>query len=265
MNDASNRQEKILCALGFSFKRGGAHTARTIMLDELSKLFPYVGQADAPKSAYEKAIIGDNCLGKRSGKTRALTFHHLVDLYALNPSVALFRTMRFFWQRDAAGQPLIALLCAYARDSVLRSASSFILSTAEGATVSRKSVETQIDDHEPGRFSEITLKSTAQNIDSSFTKSGHLTGRVKKIRTLAIPTAGSVAYALFLGYLAGERGQALFNSEYVKLLDCSAERAMELAEVASRKGWIVFKRIGSVVEVLFPKLIPQEETENLHE
>ena len=34
-----------------------------------------------------------------------------------------------------------------------------------------------------------------------------------------------------------------------------------LAEEASRKGWIVFKRVGVVIEVLFPNLINQEEKE----
>ncbi len=49
-----------------------------------------------------------------------------------------------------------------------------------------------------------------------------------------------MAYALFLGYLTGNRGQD-FQTEYVKLLDCSAEQALDLAESAAYKGWIVLK------------------------
>jgi hypothetical protein len=65
--------------------------------------------------------------------------------------------------------------------------------------------------------------------------------------------------------LSGVRGQALFQTEYIKLLDCTFDKAVELAEEASRKGWIVFKRIGDVIEVLFPNLINQEDMEKLRE
>jgi len=68
-----------------------------------------------------------------------------------------------------------------------------------------------------------------------------------------------------LRYLASARGKALFRTEYVKLLDCSFNKAIELAEVASRKGWIVFKRVGDVIEVLFPNLITAQEMEWLRE
>ncbi len=265
MNDIDVRRIKALSEVGFSFERGGAHSSRTIMLDELNSLFAYVTQGDAQKNEYLKAIVEDNCLAKRSGKNRALTFRHLVDLYALDFRVVLFRALRFFWQRDPDGRAMNALLCAYARDSVLRSASKFIIDTPKGATVAREAVEKIIDDSESGRFSEVTLKSTAQHINSSFTKSGHLMGKVKKVRSCALATAGSTAYALFLSYLCGVRGRELFDTEFAKLLDCPFDRMLELTEEASRKGWIVCKRIGTVIEVLFPHLITKEELERLHE
>lgn len=235
------------------------------MLDELESLLAYVSQPDAPKDEYLKAIVEDNCLAKRSGKTRALTYRHLVDLYALDPKIVLFGAMRFFWQRDPDGRALHALLCAYARDSVLRSATEFIINTPEGATVTREALEKLIDDSESGRFSQATLKSTAQNINASFTKSGHLTGKARKVRSRARATAGSTAYALFLGYLCGVRGPELFETEFAKLLDCPFDRLLDLTEEASRKGWIVSKRIGTVIEVLFPNLITKEELERLYE
>lgn len=51
------------------------------------------------------------------------------------------------------------------------------------------------------------LSAIARNASSSWTQSGHLTGRQKKIRTQPIVTVGSVAYALALGYLEGDRCQ----------------------------------------------------------
>jgi hypothetical protein len=252
---------KYPAQFGFSFKRGGAHTSRTMMLKELETLLAYIDRPEANKSDYLRAIDDENCLGKRSGKTRALTYRHLVDLYSLDRANILFRALLFFWNRDPSGKPLLALLCTYARDSIFRSTAPFILKLPEGATITRDSLEEFIDNLEPGRFSKAPLKSTAQNINSTWTQSGHLCGRARKVRSRANPTAGSVSYALLLGYLSGVRGQALFQTEYAKLLDCTFDKAIELAIDASRKSWIVLKRVGDVIEVLFPNLINQEDME----
>lgn len=251
--------------LGFSYERGGVHTARTMMLGELQALLSFVDTADAAKADYLEAIQTANCLGKRSGKTRTLTFRHLVDLYALDPSLLMFRALRFFWYRDVDGQPLLAALCAYSRDPILRATAPFLLGFQEGATLTREAMEQFIDAQEPGRFSRATLKSTAQNINSSWTQSGHLAGRVRKLRARAVATPGSVSMALLLGYVSGLRGESLFKSDYTRILDCSLERTMELAENASRRGWISLKRVGQVVEVLFPNLITAQEMELLRE
>ncbi len=257
----NNKQDRY----GFSYERGGVHTARTMMLAELQALLSYVEKADAPKAEFLEAIQTANCLGKRSGKTRALTYRHLVDLYALDPSLMLFRALRFFWQRDIDGQPLLAALCAYSRDPIFRATASFVLEFQEGATVTREAMEEFIDAQEPGRFSKATLKSTAQNINSSWTQSGHLAGRVRKVRARAVATPGAVSLALLLGYVSGLRGESLLKSDFTRMLDCSFEKTIELAEDASRRGWISLKRVGQVVEVLFPNLITAQEMEWLRE
>ena len=259
------KKNRHLARFGFSFERGGAHTSRTMMLEDLIALLTYVERPDADKRDYVQAIGDENCLGKRSGKTRSLTYRHLVDLYSLDRTNVIFRSLLYLWNRDLDSRPLLALLCTYARDSIFRSTAAFILKFPEGSTITRESLEEFIDSQEPGRFSKATLRSTAQNINSTWTKSGHLLGRVRKVRARANPTAGSVSYALLLGYLTGVRGQALFQSEYIKLLDRTFDKAIELAEEASRRGWIVFKRVSDVIEVLFPNLINQEEMEWLRE
>lgn len=254
-----------LSRFGFRTGRGGGHGARTMMLDELRTLVAFVDDAHTPREAYVKAIEIDNCLGKRSGRTRNITARHLIELYALDPNVALFRSLLFFWKRDEEGQPVLALLCAFARDAILRMSFPFVFQAHETERITREALEEFLDSLEPGRFSKATLKSTAQNINSTWTKSGHLKGKVKKVRSKAKATPGSTAYALFLGYLQGIRGEALFSSEYARLLDCSVDRAIELAEEASRRGWIVLKRVGRVIEVLFPHLITQQEMEWIRE
>lgn len=263
--NAHNKNHNKLARLGFSHERGGVHTARTMMLVELRALLSFVDKADAPKSEYLEAVQTANCLGKRSGKTRALTFRHLADLYALDPDLLVFRALRFFWQRDLDGQPLLAALCAYSRDPILRATAPYVLRLQEGATVAREAMEEFIDGLEPGRFSKATLKSTAQNINSSWTQSGHLAGRVRKVRARAVSTPGTASFALLLGYISGLRGESLFKSDFTRMLDCSFEKTIELAEDASRRGWISLKRVGQVVEVLFPILITAQEMEWLRE
>jgi hypothetical protein len=226
---------------GFRLEKAGVHTSRTMMLEDLQLLLSYISNPDSTKNDYIKAIIEDNCLGKRSGKSRKLAASHLVYLYSLDSSLAVFRSLHYFWNRDFEAQPILALLCAYGRDAL------------------RESLEKYIDKHYLGRLSEATLKSTAQNLNATWTKSGHLSGKVKKVRSRAKATPGSVAYALFLGYLMGIRGESLFNSEYASLLDCSQDQAFEMAEDASRRGWIIFKRVGTIVEVQFPKMLTAKE------
>lgn len=247
-------EEANLQSYGFSGETGGAHASRTIMVDELRRLFDVVQDPFAERDQYRIAIVEENAVGKRSAKTRTLTNRHLADLYGLDPSLLVFRGLRFFWAREVDGQALLALQCAYARDALLRSSASYILSTPEGTTISRESMETHIETVFPNRFSAATLKSTAQNLNSSWTKAGHLSGRAVKIRRRAAPTPGNAAYAVFLGYLAGLRGLSLFGSPYAKLLDCSAERSLELAQLAAQKGWISVNHIGDVFEVSFPSL-----------
>jgi hypothetical protein len=92
-----------LTKFGFRFNRGGTHLSHTMMLEDLSNLLGYINDPNADKKDYLKAIKADNCLGKRSGKTRELTSRHLVGLYSLDTADILFRTLLFFWHRGLAG------------------------------------------------------------------------------------------------------------------------------------------------------------------
>ena len=57
-------------------------------------------------------------------------------------------------------------------------------------------------------------------------------------KSLTHSAPGTVSLALLLGYLTGLRGESLFKSNYTRLLDCSFDKTIELAEDASRRGWI---------------------------
>jgi hypothetical protein len=262
---ATAAPEESLNRFGFSFDRGGAHLARSMMLEDLRRLLGQSTSVAATREDFTQSILGDNCLGKRSASARMLSLRHLRSLYGLDPGIPLFRALRYFWDRDPEAQPLLAFLLATARDSILRHATPFILSLPSGQSLVRSELEASIEAREAGRFSKSTLQSAVRNIAATWTQSGHLQGRSHKLRNAAKPTPGSVAFALLMGYIRGERGERLFQTPSVKLLDCSAENAVQLAETASRRGWIVCKRIGSVIEVLFPSLLTTQEQEWIRE
>lgn len=238
--------------------------SRTIMLDELQMLFDFVDQ-DAFGTDYLEAITESNCLRKNSQSARKLTHRDLVKQYSLSPEQPIFRTFRAFWGREEENKALLALIASHSRDAMLKATTSYILNKSEGSPVSTDSMAEELNNLFPDRFSTGTSRSLARNLNSSWTKSGHLFGRNSKVRAKARATEACVAFSLFLNFLEGERGMELFHTSRMKLLDCSPEKAMELAEGAARKGWIVLKRVSDVVEVQFPGLLTPEEEAWLRE
>ena len=123
---------------------------------------------------------------------------------------------------------------------------------------------TQIAEHirerYPERFRPTTLKSTAQNLASSWTQAGFLSGKVAKRRSRPIVTPVVASYALVLGYLLGLRGKLLLDSIWTQFLDRSTVEVTHLVLEASKQGWLHYKAVGSVVEITFPGLLtPAEE------
>jgi hypothetical protein len=137
----------------FGFKIGvsGAHAARTMMLMDLTALL-----AAAPKEAkredFNRLIVDENLLGKRTTSNRWLTARHLADLYAFDHSVTIFRLLRFFWDADATSRPMLALLCAQARDALLRFSARKVLEMKPGETLTSKNFVDFFNLELPGRF-----------------------------------------------------------------------------------------------------------------
>jgi len=259
------KQLNLMSNFGFSNQLGSVHTKRTMMFSELETLLYYVDIAEASHAEYIDAIVIENCLGKRSVATRKYTANYLTNLYMLDFSYTLYRCLHYLWFKDEPSRPLLALLCAFARDGLLRDSANYILKLQTNSRISKVELEELIDSMHPGRFGQNMLQSLVRNLLSTWTQSGHLLGRSKKTRKTPEVGGGAVTYALLLGYLSGIRGRLLFDSEYIKLLDVSLGRSIELAEEASRKGWLIFKRVDDVMEVLFPKLLSKQELEMIYE
>lgn len=255
----SPEQHTNLENFGFRLDSAGAHTARTIMIPELESLLGVVQIKFASLADYRNAIIADNCLHKRSASNRERTFHNLIILYGLDDEIPIFRLLKTLWQKEPGSLPQMAFLCASMRDKLLRELSPWMISHPEGSQVSRTDLEAQITKLYPDRFSAITLRSTSQNLNASWTQAGYTKGRITKTRIKANPGAAAVTYALLLAYLAGDRGIRLFESDYALLLDCPKDVLLRLAELASRKGWIRMKRIGDVVDISFDPILKEAE------
>jgi len=248
---------------GFRIGDKGTHTSRTIMFKELVLLLEDQ-DPNAPRKAYVSAIIDQNCLGKQTVSTRKLTCQRLSELYGLDPSIPLFRILRYLWQVDETGRPLLALLTALARDPLLRITSLPILQMNTGEELMRQKVKEALRQSVQNRLNNGTLDTVVRNTSSSWTQSGHLTGRVRKYRQRVAPTPIVTTYALLLGYILGARGSGLFSTFWTKVLDTSTEELISLGTDAKRLGFLDLSQAGGVVEVSFTRLFTEDERHLIH-
>lgn len=250
--------ELRLQKFGFKWGDKGTHTSRTIMLSELRAVLGCC-QPDANRGNYLSAIQEDNCLGKRTTATRKLSSQRLSELYALDPEVPLFRIMRQCWYADRDGQPLIALLLCLARDPLLRVTAKPVLRMKPGEELVRQQMTDALNREVKSRLNESTLDKVVRNAGSSWTQSGHLDGRVRKVRRMVKPTVASATFALLLGYLTGSRGTALFETFWAKVLDTAGGDLIQLASDARRLGLLDMSHSGGVVDVAFSRLLGPDE------
>ena len=237
-----------LSIAGFRFGDRGTHTSRTIMLSELSGLLA-AEPIDAVRTEYASAIIEDNVLGKQTMATRRLTNQRLGELYGLDRRLPLFRTLRQLWTIDERGRPIMALLCALARDPLLRSTVKAVLDLPVGAELVRASFLNGIREAVGSRFNDSILDKVARNAGSSWSQSGHLSGRVRKIRQRVTPTPGAVALALWMGGREGLAGQQLLGGRWTRILDRSPESLVEFVLQAKQLGLVHARLGGGVVEI----------------
>ena len=233
---------------------GGTHTSRTIQLAELRSLLSAV-PSSAEAIAYRDAVIEQNALGKRTLNGRQRSHRYLRELYALDPEVLLFRALRDLWDADTQAQPLLAMLCSLARDPSLRATASAVLPVGLSQLVTAADLQVARQARYPGNYSDAVANKAGRNAASSWTQSGHLTGRSGKTRAHADCRPAAVAYALLLGHLDGAAGEGLFESLWARALDASTGILHDQAFAASQRGWIEFRYGGGVTDVGFSLLL----------
>ena len=245
---------KEAAAWGFRVGERGTHTSRTIMLQELSHVFD-AAPRDASRHDYKRAVLDDNCLGKRTTATRKLSFHRLSELYGLNRELILFRVLRDLWEQQEDSRPLLGLMLALARDPLLRASAPAVLRTPFGDELARQPLKNDLSKVAGARLNPDTLDKVVRNASSSWTQSGHLRGRGRKTRQRVRATPAATAYALLLGFGAGSRGRLLFETPWCSILDATAGELLELAVAAKGLGLLDLKQSGSIVDVSFAAVL----------
>lgn len=241
--------------LGLRFGDKGTHTSRTIMLDELKTLLAAT-PASFSRKDYATSIVEENALAKPTLSTRKLSNQRLGELYGLDASVAVFRIMRRLWDADDRSRPLLALLCAIARDPLLAGTASTIASLAEGQEFPRVEARSTLREAVGSRLNDSILDKVLRNAASSWTQSGHLEGRTFKKRRRVTATSWTVAFALYLGRAVGFTGAGLFTSGWMRVLDVSPGEARGLAQEAKRVGLIDLSISGDIVDISLDRLDP---------
>ncbi len=231
---------------GVRLNGGGPHQSKTMMLAELKAL---LSTRDRTPVALKQAVIDDNILGKATANTRALTYRHIAALYGLNTQPILTRAFFSLWRACPENWPLLALLVALARDPLLRDTGRVVTEGAVGSRIQRPAFEDVLLAKHPGRFSSSMMRSLSQNCASTWTQSGHLVGPVRKVRQRVTPTPQVVALAALLATVCGFGGPAMLSSGWMKVLDLSADQALDLLRKAEGQGLARVRSAGDVTEI----------------
>ena len=241
---------------GFRLKPGGAHGSKTMMLREARLLFA----ASRPETGFEelkRLVLDENVLLKDTFSNREDVFHRLGDLYGLRTELPLYRALRILWEASELEQPLLTLLCALARDPLLRSTAPLVLEQPEGAVVTAAMLEAALESAFPERYSAKTRLSISQNTTASWVQAGYLHGTQRKVRQRPVAGPASTAYALLLGFLCEARGTLLMETTWAGVLSMPPCNIDSLAMAAAQRGWIDYRRLGSVADIGFSYLLQE--------
>jgi hypothetical protein len=180
--------------------------------------------------------------------------------YGLDPEKTLWRVLRKFAQQEPELIPLLGLVLIYARDAQLQLSFQLVNSLRLGQELPRALMEELFESARPGAFTAGMKVSLAQNLNTTWTASGHLAGSARKVRTR--PRRHWLA--MFVGYLSGIRGQALLDSDYARLVGVDPLTAADHLATAAAHGLMRFRNAGGVVEIDFRNLLLPIEMELLH-
>jgi hypothetical protein len=221
------------------------------MLSELFRVMDFSVEEDS----YAESMK-NNVFGKKSQDGIKKTTSFLKQLYGFDASAVSFKVFKYFWcDCDEHEKTLIALIYAINNDYLLQESIPIVYKCAIGDKVGIESIAKNIEKYHPNRYTDNTLRSIAQNIASSWKQAGFIAGKVKNIRTQPDVSYKVVAFAMFLSYLEGDRGDFIMHSNCVNALCVSETKLRELAVEASKRDYLHYQYAGSVTSISFDKLI----------
>lgn len=223
------------------------HTSRTIMFSELSQVMNH-----GIEGGDFNEILNSNVSNKLSNRNLLKTNQYLRQLFGFDKENVLFRCFKHYWTLvDNEKKSMITLLFALSNDFLLRESIDIVVNTKVGERVAIEKFDDNIEKYHPGRYSDNTRRSAAQNVASSWKQAGYVQGKVKNIRVQPKHDYYTVAFALLLSYLHGQRGEYILLSKWIKALAISTEELRDLMKEAAKRDLLQYQYGGNVTVISF--------------
>lgn len=231
---------------------GSVHTSRTLMVEDLTAVLAQAGQSVLVPEELRQAVVEGNLLGKRTERTRLRTWRYLNSAYQLtDPDLGATGFLRL-WHEAPEAQGQLALLRAFAHDDLLKLSAVWLRSVPYGEKVGWPELAEFLK-AAGVNYSEKTIRSAAQNLLSTWTQVGWLSGKTAKQRAAVTWHPAAITFLLFQEYRWGRRGLGLYESETAGALGLTPDQLDALASEAGRLGYLAYRRLDDVLEITFPR------------
>lgn len=223
------------------------HTSRTMMFAELSQVMNH-----GVEGGDFNEVLNSNVSNKLSNTNLIKTNQYLKHLYGFNNEDLLFRCFKHYWTLvNNEKKSILALLFALSNDYLLRESIDIVINTKVGEKVAIEKFDENIEKYHQGKYSDNTRRSAAQNVASSWKQAGYIQGKVKNIRVQPIHDYYTVAFALLLSYLHGDRGDYILLSKWIKALSLNTEELRDLIKEAAKRDLLQYQYGGNVTVISF--------------
>ena len=221
------------------------------MFAELAKVMDYASSDNNFSNS-----LNQNVFHKKTKSGAEKTSRFLKKLYGFEIDNSSFKALKYFWATTEDNEkPLLAIIYAINNDYLLAESIDVICNSKIGARVTIESLEQNIEERYPNKYSAVTRRSIGKNIASSWKQAGFIVGKVKNIRVQPAISARIVGFAMLLAYLNGERGDFIFNNTGVKALCLNEAKLRELAIEAAKRDLMQYQYGGNVTAISFNNII----------
>lgn len=227
------------------------HVHRTIMSNELEKVMDFGWEGDE----YLKALES-NVFGKKSADGVKQTSNFLTKIYSFDTQLPKFKAFKYFWKICSASEkPQLIFLYAFAEDHLLFESLDVVRNHKSGEKVAVEDFKENLEKYYPNKYSKVTSHSIGKNLASSWKQAGFIEGKTKNIRVQPEISSTVAAFAFFLAFLNGERGEFILTNPVVKSLCLNEAALRDLAIEAAKQDLLQYQYGGNVTSFAFPQLL----------